>query len=315
MPFSPTTRGLAVVALVVLAPTIVRADQSEGGSPNEARPAELSAYLDGFLDRATTAARAASLVAEADAHRRRAAEALAAGRHDDARVEFRRATEAIADAAPEGDDRLDDPFLREYLGELTAALAELERPSIESLPPAGLAVRGRTSSGLGVSRGRLAAYKSMMEQVFREEGVPDWLLAVGFVESGYNPAALSPKGALGIWQFMPATGERYGLRLTPFGDERQHPQKSTRAAARYLRDLYALFGDWELALAAYNAGEGRVVRVMRRTGARTFREMAARGLLPAETIHYVPAVLAAARTIGPGAGPSPRPARAMTSLR
>jgi hypothetical protein len=316
----PTTKRfttlIAAVTLVALAPA-ARAGQ-EGGSPAappEARPPEVSAYLDGFLARATTAARAASLVREADEHRRRATEALAGGRPREARAELRRATEAIAEAAPEGDDRLDDPFLREYLGELTSALGELDRPALESLPPADLALRGRSVRGLAVARERLAAYRPMMERIFREEGVPDWLVAVGLVESGYNSSALSPKGALGIWQFMPDTGERYGLRLTALGDERQHPEKSTRAAARYLRDLYSLFGDWELALAAYNAGEGRVAKVMRRTGVRGFREMAARGLLPAETLEYVPAVLAAARKVNAGGGVTARPARAAAAPR
>jgi hypothetical protein len=302
-----------LAALVAMAPAVTRADQSGDQAPaaDEARPSEVSAYLDAFLDRATVAAGAASLVKEADEHRRRGAEALAAGRREDAIAEYRRASESIAAAAPEGDDRLDDPFLREYLGELTSALAGLERPSLEGPPDPSVALRG-PKRGFGFARGRLAAYRPMMERIFREEGVPGWLIGVGLVESGYNPEALSPKGALGIWQFMPATGERYGLRLSALGDERQHPEKSTRAAARYLRDLYALFGDWELAIAAYNAGEGRVARVMRRTGVREFREMAARGLLPAETIQYVPAVLSAARSIGPVA---PRPPASAHGLR
>jgi len=158
--------------------------------------------------------------------------------------------------------------------------------------------RGHGRSRLDIGRTRLAEYRPMIARVFREEGVPEWLLAVGFVESTYNPSALSPKQALGIWQFLPGTGVRYGLQRTAWTDERQHPEKSTRAAAHYLRDLRALFGDWPLALAAYNWGENRVARVIRQTGVRDFWTMAARGLLPQETINYVPSVLAASQLLG-----------------
>lgn len=138
---------------------------------------------------------------------------------------------------------------------------------------------------------RFGGYRGTLGQILIEEKVPVELLAVAMVESGFSPQALSPKGARGIWQFMPATARRYGLAVEPDDDQRTHPEQSTRAAARYLRDLYTQFRDWGLALAAYNAGENRIQRIIDRTGIRTFDEMARRGYLPAETRKYVPAVL------------------------
>jgi hypothetical protein len=140
---------------------------------------------------------------------------------------------------------------------------------------------------------RMAKYHDDFARILEEEQVPIGLLGVAMVESGFNPFALSPKGARGIWQFMPATAVRYGLTVQSGNDHRTHPEHSTRAAARYLRFLYYQFGDWKLALAAYNAGEARVQRIIDQTGVRTFEEMSRRGLLPAETRNYVPAVLAA----------------------
>ena len=91
---------------------------------------------------------------------------------------------------------------------------------------------------------------------------------------------------------LPATAARYGLTVEPLNDHRTHPEHSTRAAAKYLRDLYQQFGDWKLALAAYNTGEARIQRIINTINSRDFEEMARRGLLPLETRHYVPAVLA-----------------------
>lgn len=139
---------------------------------------------------------------------------------------------------------------------------------------------------------RLSSYRDSFVQILQQEGVPVGLLGVALVESGFNPLALSPKGARGIWQFMPATAVRYGLPVSADNDHRTHPEHSTRAAARYLRDLYNQFGDWKLAIAAYNSGENRVQRIIDRTGIRSFEEMSRRRLLPAETRKYVPAVLA-----------------------
>jgi soluble lytic murein transglycosylase-like protein len=149
-----------------------------------------------------------------------------------------------------------------------------------------------TLSRLNVARHRLAQLGVDAPRIFREEGVPLELLAVAEVESAFDPRALSPRGARGLWQFMPATAVRFGLRVEGARDERTLPAPATRAAARYLRELYARFGDWRLALAAYNAGEGRIEQAIRRGGTRDFVQLAALGLLPEETRRYVPAVLA-----------------------
>lgn len=141
---------------------------------------------------------------------------------------------------------------------------------------------------------RLAPFQSAFEGIFAAEGIPAELIWLGLVESGYNPNARSPKNAVGMWQFIPETAVRFGLTVRG-EDERTDPIKSARAAARYLRFLYGLFGDWKLALAAYNAGEERVSAAMRRAGSRDFWVLSQRGLLPAETRDYVPAVLAAQR--------------------
>lgn len=145
------------------------------------------------------------------------------------------------------------------------------------------------------SAARLARFRPMIERVFAEEGVPsDWIW-VGLVESGYDPLARSPKNAVGIWQLIPETARRYGLWVGAERDDRTEPVLATRAAARYLRFLYNNFGDWLLALAAYNAGEQRVAGAVERAGVRDFWELSRMGLLPRETQDYVPAVLAAKR--------------------
>ena len=271
-------------------------------------------YLDRLIAGATVAADAASVIKEADHFRADANQRLRSGRRNEARALLRQAAEVIAAAAPDGDAKQQDPMLREYLREITKELVALEAPATsypkvgaefinsESVANPRIAAfinyfQGRGRSRLELGRSRLALYGPMMTQIFREEGVPKWLISVGFVESTYNAGAHSPKEAHGIWQFIPGTGDRYGLRRTAWTDERGSPEKSTRAAARYLRDLHALFGDWQLALAAYNWGEGRVARIVRRTGIRDFWTMADRGLLPEETANYVPSVLAASHLL------------------
>ena len=268
-------------------------------------------YLDRLIASTAVAADAVSVIEEANGFRTEASQRLKHGRRDEGRALLRQAAEVIAAAAPEGDEKRQDPLLREYLTEITKELVALdttklagesfidaERSAINARVAAFINYfQGRGRSRLEIGRSRLASYRPMMAQIFREEGVPEWLISVGFVESTYNSRAHSPKEAHGIWQFIPGTGDRYGLRRTAWTDERGNAEKSTRAAARYLRDLHALFGDWQLALAAYNWGEGRVARIIRRTGIRDFWTMADRGLLPQETANYVPSVLAASRLL------------------
>ncbi|MGH9338967.1 MAG: lytic transglycosylase domain-containing protein [Acidobacteriota bacterium] len=153
--------------------------------------------------------------------------------------------------------------------------------------------QGQGRNHVRISLTRLEQYESMMREIFRQEGVPEELIYLGLVESAYNPYARSSAGAEGIWQFIPETGRRYGLQEIGKVDERHDPVKSSRAAARYLKDLHGMLGDWLLALAGYNTGEYRVLRIIQNTGIRDFWKMSRQKLLPEETRNYVPAVLAA----------------------
>jgi len=125
--------------------------------------------------------------------------------------------------------------------------------------------------------------------VFQREGLPPQLVWLAEVESSFNPEARSPVGAAGLFQFMPATAERFGLSLQP-RDQRLEPERSAQAAAKYLRVLHQRFDSWPLALAAYNAGEGRVSRTLKQRGASNFEEIA--DDLPTETRMYVPKIAA-----------------------
>lgn len=140
---------------------------------------------------------------------------------------------------------------------------------------------------------RLKQYRPMIQEIFTREGVPADLIWIGLVESAYNPVARSPREAVGMWQLIPETASRYGLAVGTRVDERTDPVKSTLAAARFLRHLYQVFGEWNLVLAAYNSGEQRVLQSVARGGTTDFWELAQRQLLPRETQDYVPAVLAA----------------------
>jgi membrane-bound lytic murein transglycosylase D len=153
--------------------------------------------------------------------------------------------------------------------------------------------QGQLSEIIGRGLARSGRYVPMIQRIFREEGIPTDLAQVALIESSFLPKARSNKAAHGIWQFMPRTGRQYGLTSNTVVDERSDPEKATRAAARYLSYLYELFDDWYLALAAYNAGEGKVLRAQERTGLNDFWQLAASGALRAQTQNYVPAVIAA----------------------
>jgi membrane-bound lytic murein transglycosylase D len=139
---------------------------------------------------------------------------------------------------------------------------------------------------------RSGRYHDMIVSTLKQEGVPQDLIYLAQAESGFHPLAVSRVGARGIWQFMASRGRGYGLSHSMWVDDRQDPEKSTRAAARHLKDLYNQFGDWYLAMAAYNSGPGTVQAAVRRTGYADFWELYNRNVLPKETRNYVPIILA-----------------------
>lgn len=140
---------------------------------------------------------------------------------------------------------------------------------------------------------RLSRYRPLVETIFTEFHLPSDLVYLSLVESGFNPYAYSRARATGPWQFMKGTAKLYGLRVDQYVDERRDPIKSTVAAARYLRDLYDLFGTWPLAMAAYNAGEGKVSRALQKAQAESFSEISKTRLIRRETKEYVPRFMAA----------------------
>ncbi len=148
--------------------------------------------------------------------------------------------------------------------------------------------RGRTTMEVGLYRSGM--FMRMARRIFKEEGVPENVAWLGQIESAWKPTAMSWASASGLWQFIPGTGSRYGLRRTAHVDERNSFDEATRASARYLKFLYNRYGNWELAIAGYNCGEGNVDRAIRRAGVSNF--WSAYPYLPKETRNYVPNILA-----------------------
>jgi len=153
--------------------------------------------------------------------------------------------------------------------------------------------RGHSSFARWISRSE--RYIPMMKEILRKEGMPEDLVYLAMIESGFTPHAISVASAVGPWQFMSGTGKRYDLRIDDWIDERRDPIKSTVAAALYLKELYALFNnDWYLAAAGYNAGENKILRAINMYDTRDFWEISKGSYLKKETKDYVPKLLAAA---------------------
>ncbi len=141
---------------------------------------------------------------------------------------------------------------------------------------------------------RSGKYQDMIQQELRQWSLPEDLLWVSMIESGFDARVKSPAGAVGLWQFMPATGAVYGLEQNKHVDQRKNPKLATHAAAHHLRDLYMRFGNWDLALAAYNMGYEQLLDRIDRYGTADFNELARQEALPSETASYVPKIAAAA---------------------
>jgi len=200
-------------------------------------------------------------------------------------------------------DRTADATLSDAVQRMASAADDhgrnLRQPSPVSLIVGfDLQFRQIAIPNLSVALRRLDQLRPVVEPILQNEGIPPELASVVVVESGGRTDALSAKGARGLWQLMPDTARRYGLMVSASRDDRLDAEKSTRAAARYLRDLYQQFGSWPLALAGYNAGEQALQRAVERAGSSDFLQLSSLRLLPQETRNYVPAVLSAMQLLG-----------------
>ena len=205
-------------------------------------------------------------------------------------------TPAAHDLLSEVEPELDEAALEAELAKIAAARSTFDYPVVTNDKVLGWIDYYTRRAPQSFTKGleRSGKYLPMFRQIFEEAGVPQDLVFLAHVESAYKPNAYSRARAKGIFQFIAATGRRYGLRIDYWVDERSDPEKSARASAAYMRDLYDEFGDWYLALAGYNAGEGRVRRAIRNSGSRDFWKISrSTRHLRRETRNYVPAIIAA----------------------
>jgi len=140
---------------------------------------------------------------------------------------------------------------------------------------------------------RSGRYLDLMKEILKEKDVPEEIVFLPLIESGFNPYAYSPARAVGCWQFIASTAKKYGLKINWWRDERRDPVKSTEAAADYLKDLYEMFGSWNLAMAAYNAGEGKILKALNKTNTDDYWELLNTRHIKNETKNYVPKFIAA----------------------
>ena len=189
-----------------------------------------------------------------------------------------------------------DPRLKDRVAEqISAAQSQLPMTMNDAvLSYINYFTNPRGSRTLLAGLRRSGRYRDMILRIFAEEGVPRELIHLAQAESGFVPMAVSRKAATGMWQFVRARGNEYGLKSSKLHDDRLDPEKATRAAARHMRDLYNQIGDWHLAMAAYNCGPACVERAVQRTGYADYWELRARNAIPKETRNYVPAILAMA---------------------
>ena len=199
--------------------------------------------------------------------------------------------------------RAEDPFLNSLEKDLNKTIyppverrrLEFSKAVIEN-PRVRYFINQFSKSGrndLEKALARSGKYMEMIAQVLYEEKVPEELAYLALIESGFVIHSSSPSGAAGLWQFVPATARRYGLKIDSWVDERRDPVKSTRAAAAYLKDLHNYFGRWYLAIAAYNAGLGAIDKALQSSGAIDFWTLSTKAKLREETRNFVPKFVAA----------------------
>lgn len=182
---------------------------------------------------------------------------------------------------------------RASLGILKNRVAVLPAPVIARTPEVDKEIAFlQNGKFLSSALERRSTHHAALSEILRDEGVPQELLNLAIVESGFRTDARSPAGAVGLWQLMKGTAKNYGLKVGLFKDDRKDPILSTLAAARHLKDLYRAYNDWYLALAAYNAGSAKIDRAMTRSGAGNFWELARSGQLRHETVRFVPRFIA-----------------------